>query len=33
LAAIPDIAMPDADEPHMAAPLILPESPMLLARG
>ena len=33
LAAIPDIAMPDADEPHMAAPMMLPDSSLQLARG
>jgi CheY-like chemotaxis protein len=33
LAAIPDIAMPDADEPHMATPMMLPTSPLQLAHG
>jgi twitching motility two-component system response regulator PilH len=31
LAAIPDIAMPDADQPHMATPIMLPESSLQLA--
>jgi CheY-like chemotaxis protein len=33
LDAIPDIAMPDADQPHMAAAAVLPESSLHLAHG